>query len=53
MRTEHCLFHVLGNSSESRVKFVGCKGISLSPLMACCWPFWGGDFDVILTLFLE
>ena len=53
MRTEQCLVHVLGITSETRMKFVGSKGISLSPLMACCLLFWGCDFDVILTLFLE
>ena len=29
MRTEYHLFHVLGVTSESRVKFVGSIGISI------------------------
>ena len=48
MRTEHYLFHVLEVTSESRVKFVDSKGISLSP--------WYLNTDrckgVILMLFL-
>ena len=31
MRTEHFLFHVIGITSKSRVKFVQGKGISLYP----------------------
>ena len=31
MRTEHYLLHILGVSSQSRVKFVDSKGIPLSP----------------------
>ena len=31
MQTENYLFLVIGGTSESRVKFVDSKGISLSP----------------------
>ena len=41
MRPEHCLFHVV--TPESRVRFVHSKGVFYLS-------FYGGDFDVILTL---
>ena len=31
MQTQHDLFHVLGVTTESRVKFLHSKGISLCP----------------------
>ena len=37
MQTEYYLLHILGVTSESRVKFVESKGISLSPrYLATC-----------------
>ena len=33
MRTEHDSFHVLGITSESRMKFVDSKGISSDSLL--------------------
>ena len=35
MRTEHYVFHALGVTPVSRVKFVQSKGISLSAPVAC------------------
>ena len=37
MRTEHYLFYVLGFTSESKVKCVDSKGISLSLLPVACY----------------
>ena len=41
MRTEHYLLHVLGVTSETKVKFVDSKGLS-SPSSS--------DFDIFLAL---
>ena len=48
MRTEHYLFHVLEVTSESRVKFVDSKEISLSPR----WLATDRSKEVILMYFL-
>ena len=50
MRTEHYLFNVLEVTSESRVKFVDSKEISLNSWYLNTDRSKGGDFDVILTL---